>query len=253
MGLHITGGHLSFFATPLVAAWLVTATGTWTTPYLWLAFAPVLTGVVVWYLAPRAHERVGGLDRLAVFRELWSVVRTVGPLVSVSILFQMMYAALLAFTTLYLVDARGMSAAFAAAVFGVPQLVGVVGAPLAGHLSDRLGRRTVIVIGMALLGPSLYGLTIVPTELIILPLLAIGVASTMRQTVTEVLVMDSAPAHRRATVLGGYYMLSQELGGLAAPLLGVLAGLLGIAAAFNGATLAVTVLSVAVLLVYRRL
>ena len=38
-------------------------------------------------------------------------MRTVGPLVSASILFQMLYAALLAFTTLYLVDARGMSAA----------------------------------------------------------------------------------------------------------------------------------------------
>jgi hypothetical protein len=75
----------------------------------------------------------------------------------------------------------------------------------------------------------------------------------MRTTVTEVLVMDSAPAHRRATVLGGYYMLTQELGGIAMPLLGLLAGAVGIAAAFSGATLGLAVLSGVVLLAQRKL
>ena len=254
IGLHITGGHLSFFAVPATAAAMLSAGETWRAPYLWLAFAPVVTGVMIWYLAPRAHEPTpGGVDRLAVFRELGSVIRTVGPLVSISILFQMVYAALTAFTTLYLVDARGLDAPWAAALFGVPQLVGVLGAPLAGFLSDRLGRRTVILIGMGLMGPSLYALTLVPGELILLPLLLIGAAATMRQTVTEVFVMDSAPPHRRATVLGSYYMLSQELGGLAAPLLGFLAFAVGIAGAYTGTCIGLAALSVAVLLVGRRL
>ena len=254
MGLHITGGHLSFFATPVAAAAMLSAGETWRAPYLWLAFAPVVTGAMIWYLAPRTHEPTpGGVDRWAVFRELGSVVRMIGPLVSLSILFQMVYASLLAFTTLYLVDARGLDAPWAAALFGVPQLVGVLGAPLAGFLSDRLGRRTVILAGMALLGPSLYGLTVVPTELILLPLLLIGVAATMRQTVTEVFVMDSAPPHRRATVLGSYYMLSQELGGLAAPLLGFLAFAIGIAPAYTGTCIGLAVMSVAAVVVGRRL
>src|SRR5205085_8837254 len=34
MGVHITGGHLSFFAAPAVAGILATATGTWRTPYI---------------------------------------------------------------------------------------------------------------------------------------------------------------------------------------------------------------------------
>ena len=254
MGFHITGGHLSFFAAPLAAAALVSATGTWRTPYLWLAFAPVVTGAIIWFLAPRAHERPpGSLDRLAVFRDLREVVGLVGPLVSCSLLFQMVYAALIAFTSLYLVDARGISPTIAAAVFGVPQLVGVFCAPMAGHLSDRLGRRAVILIGMVGLGPALYSLVLVPNELILLPLLAIGLAASMRSTVTEVYVMDNAPAHRRATVLGSYYMLSQELGGLAAPFFGALAGVVGIAAAFSAATLSLAGLSVLVLLAHRRL
>ena len=40
IGLHITGGHLSFFIVPATAGWLVTQTGPWSTPYIWLAWAP---------------------------------------------------------------------------------------------------------------------------------------------------------------------------------------------------------------------
>ena len=133
---------------------------------------------------------------------------------------------------LYLVDVRGVSAALAAAAFGVPHLAGIVCSPLAGLLSDRLGRRAVILIGVVALGPAWLSITLLPTELLPLSLVAIGIASSLRLTVTEVFVTESAPPHRRATYLGGYYMLSQELGGLAAPLLGLLAGGVGIGAAF---------------------
>lgn len=254
MGLHITGGHLSFFVTPLVAAVLVATTGTWRTPYLWLAFLPVLAGLLVWRIAPRAHQPAAGRgDWLAVVRDVRAVVRTVGPLVSASILFQMVYAALLAFITLYLVDARGVPAPLAAIFFGVPQLVGVLGAPLGGWISDRFGRRAVILIGMGALGPSFYALTLVPNALLLLPLVGVGLAAALRQTVTEVLMMDSAPPQRRATILGGYYLLAQPLGGLAAPLLGALAGTVGIASAFGSVSLALAAGSALVLLAQRKL
>ena len=254
MGLHITGGHLSFFITPAVAAALVAATGSWRTPYLWLAVTPIVTAALLWKLAPRGHERPpGGLQRPAVFGEILSVFRVVGPLVSVSLVFQMAYAALMAFTALYMVDARGLPPEYAAAIFGVPQILGVLAAPGAGLLSDRFGRKTVILIGIAGFGPSIYALTIVPNELIVVPLLVLGLFAALRMTTTETFVADNAPPHRRASVLGSYHMLSQELGGLAAPLLGLLAGLVGIGAAYDGVCLALLMLSLAVLLIRNRL
>ena len=87
----------------------------------------------------------------------------------------------------------------------------------------------------------------------LLPLLLVGLGASLRMTVTEVLVLDSTPAHRRATVLGGYYLLVQELGGLAAPLLGALAGAVGIGAAFGSVSLALAACSALVLLLHRRL
>jgi MFS family permease len=254
MGLHITGGHFSFFATPLVAAVLVGMTGTWRAPYVWFAWAPVLLGAVVWILAPRSHEPpAASSDRLAVFREIWNVARLVGPLICASIVFHMVYAALIAFMTLYLVDARGLAPPVAAALFGIPYLVGILGSPLGGFLSDRLGRRTVILIGIVGLGPAFLAVILVPNELLILALGAVGLVGAMRQTVTEVLVTDSAPANRRATLLGSYYMLSQELGGLAAPVLGLLAGVLGIASAFGGVAATLAAMSGVVLLVRSKL
>jgi MFS family permease len=254
MGLHITGGHLSFFAAPVLAAVLVSATGSWRTPYLWFAVAPIAAGILMWYLVPKVQEpRSEGADRWAVFRELGDVIRLVGPVVSLSVVFQIVYAGLFAFLTLYLVDARGFHPAWAAALFGVPQLVGMLGAPLGGYLSDTLGRRTVILLGMGGLGPAVWSLTWMPDALVLVSLGAIGLTGAIRQTVTEVLVMDSAPPHRRATILGSYYMLAQELGGLATPLLGVAAGVWGIGAAYSGAALGLAVLSGVVLLVQRKL
>jgi len=254
IGLHITGGHLSFFIVPATAGWLVTQTGTWSTPYIWLAWAPVLAGIWIWYLAPKDHTPPqSNPDRLAVFKELGGIVQTVGPLVSASILFQVAQAALIAFTTLYLVDVRGIEPAWAAVLFGIPQLVGLLGSPAAGYLSDRIGRRAVILIALGMMGPSFLALTLVPNEIILLPLIVLGVSAAMRQTPTEVLVMDTAPAHRRATALGAYHMLVQQSGGIAAPALGLLAGVVGIGAAFTGLCATLGLASIAVVLGARKL
>jgi len=255
MGLHTTGGHMSFFAAPLVAGAVAVAAGTWRAPYLLFAIAPILSGLALWKLAPGGHVRAPSRGRLAAIREVFDVFQRVGRVVSASILFQLGFAAFMAFLAIYLVDARGVHPAIAAGLYGLPQLAGIFGAPVGGWLSDRFGRRAVIATGLGALGPAIWLFTVTPTELVFLPLLVIGMAGAVRMTVTEVLVAESAPVERRATVLGTYYLLAAEVGGLAAPGLGVLATGVGIAAAFNVVALALTALSalVIVLAVARKL
>jgi len=253
MGLHITGGHLSFFAAPAVAGVLAMSTGTWRTPYIWFAAAPIVFGALLWLVAPRVHERAAPGDRFAAFREIGRVFKDVGPVVSLSIAFQFGIAALLAFFALYFVDVRGLSPALAAVFFGVPQLVGVVGAPLGGWLSDRLGRRRVMLGGLVLMGPAVFALTVVPNEALLVALIVFGLLWSMRSTVTETLVMDSAPAGRRATVLGAYYLVNAHVGGIGAPLFGFLAEGVGLATAFSWIGIAFVAMSAAALLIGRRL
>lgn len=253
MGMHITGGHLSFFAAPLVAGILATTSGSWRTPYLWFAIAPIVCGGLLWLVAPKLHERPEPGDRFAAFREIANVFRDVGPLVSLAMVFQLGLSALLAFLALYLVDARGISPVLAAAMFGVPQLVGVVGAPLGGALSDRVGRKAVILTALAAVGPATWALTLVPNELIVVPLVVIGLAFSMRSVVTETLVLDSAPPARRGTVLGAYYLANAEIGGIGAPVFGLLATAIGIGAAMSYMGLALVALSAIAVVVGRRL
>ena len=253
MGMHITGGHLSFFAAPLVAGILATASGTWRTPYLWFAVAPLVCGALLWLVAPKLHERPEPGDRFAVFREIANVFRDVGPLVSLAMVFQLGFSAVLAFLALYLVDARGISPAIAAAMFGVVQLVGVVGAPLGGALSDRVGRKAVILTALGVMGPAVWALTVVPNELLAVPLIVVGIGFSMRSVVTETLVLDSAPPARRGTVLGAYYLANQEIGGIGAPLFGLLATGIGIGAAMSYMGIALVALSAASVVIGRRL
>ena len=65
--------------------------------------------------------------------------------------------------------------------------------------------------------------------------------------------MDSAPPGRRATVLGAFYLVNAEIGGLGAPLFGMLAQGVGLATAFAWIGVAFALLSVVVLVVGRRL
>ena len=253
MGMHITGGHLSFFAAPLVAGILATASGTWRTPYLWFAVAPLVCGALLWLVAPKLHERPEPGDRFAAFREIANVFRDVGPLVSLAMVFQLGFSAVLAFLALYLVDARGISPAIAAAMFGVVQLVGVVGAPLGGALSDRVGRKAVILTALGVMGPAVWALTVVPNELLAVPLIVVGIGFSMRSVVTETLVLDSAPPARRGTVLGAYYLANQEIGGIGAPLFGLLATGIGIGAAMSYMGIALVALSAASVVIGRRL
>jgi MFS family permease len=243
MATHTTAGHLSFFAAPLLAGTLAAA-DTWRTPYFAFAVAPIACALLLWRVAPPGSRMTERHDWLATFSDIAAVARKIGGLVSLSIVFQVLISASLAFLSLYLVDARGIAPAVAAALFGVPQLAGLVGAPLAGTLSDRFGRRVVLLLGLAITGPASYALVTVPNELVFLPLLALGLSLSVRATTTEVLIVDNTPPARRSTVLGTYYLVNQPVGGIAAPIFGAVAGAIGISDAFSGLATAFVVLSV---------
>jgi MFS family permease len=243
LGTHTTAGHLAFFAAPLLAGTLA-LTGTWRLPYIAFAIAPIACAVLLMRIAPPGVRATERHEWLATFTDIGRVARSVGSLVSISIVAQVLLSSALAFLTLYLVDARGVSPAVAAALFGVPQLAGLAAAPLSGMLSDRFGRPAVLLGALAASGPASWLLIAMPIELAVIPLLLIGACLSFRTTATEVLIIDNTPATRRSTVLGTYYLVNQPVGGVAAPIFGAIADAAGIGEAFLWLSIAFVVLSV---------
>lgn len=246
LGTHTTAGHLAFFAAPLLAGILATQ-GTWRLPYVAFAVAPLLCAVVVMRIAPPGTRALGRHEWLATFSDIGRVARSVGSLVSISIVAQVLMSSALAFLTLFYVDARGVSPAIAAALYGVPQLAGLFAAPLSGVLSDRFGRPAVLLGALIVSGPASWLLVTMPVELAVIPLLLIGACLSFRTTATEVLIIDTTPAARRSTVLGTYYLVNQPVGGIAAPIFGAVADSAGIANAFLWLSFAFVGLSVVAL------
>lgn len=117
---------------------------------------------------------------------------------------------------------RGFDLASIGVVAGLYPLLWAAGQPLFGPLSDRVGRRSLIAVGILLQGLGLFVLALAPTysaALIAAGLLGIG--TSMAYPVLIAAVADRVPPAERATALGVYrffrdggYAAGALLGGL---------------------------------------
>lgn len=120
-----------------------------------------------------------------------------------------------------LLSARGLSPAEIGGVAGLYPLAWALGQPLFGPLSDRLGRRPLILGGMALQGLGLLLLGVEPPGAALLAALLLGLGTAMAYPTLIAHVADRAPPEKRATALGQYrffrdggYVLGATLAGL---------------------------------------
>ena len=75
-------------------------------------------------------------------------------------------------------------------------------------MSDRLGRRTPILISLGVIGPAVYLLTLVPNELLVVPLAIFGLAFSKMITlglVPAMLVHQQRRTMRHEVGAGGQH------------------------------------------------
>jgi EmrB/QacA subfamily drug resistance transporter len=106
----------------------------------------------------------------------------------------------------YLENGRGMSADQAGLLLAVLSLVMAVTAPLSGSLSDRIGTRTLVVLGMLLLAAGaawlgLIGQTASP-RVVALALALTGLGTGVFVSPNTSALLGSAPLHRRGIASG---------------------------------------------------
>lgn len=143
----------------------------------------------------------------------------------------LLLAALTTYLPMFMSDEREASLWLAASALTILQAAGVAGALATGTMSDRLGRRRILLV-LSILAPVLLLAFVYGPAFMALPLLlALGLAAISPQPVIMALVQDQFP-HNRALANGTYLAMAFLLYAAGIWAVGFLGDRLGLTAAF---------------------
>jgi len=243
LGLHTIGGGASYFLAPLAAAGIAAVWG-WRSPFIGLAIPAMAFGVVFYVVLGRLEsarkadgdidsghgEAPGGTGRR----------RRLIPFLVLSTFTQAVILSVVAMIPLYMVDHFGVAKEKAAALIALVYSSGLWAGPVGGHLSDRLGRVTVVVAVCFIAAPVIYLLNVAPYLWGIGALLvALGIIIYVRMPVSEAYIVGSTSERHRSMVLGIYYFSTMEGSGVLTPVVGNLIDRFGFHSTFAMAAAAV--------------
>lgn len=226
-------------AGPLVGGLVLYFTASYSLTYLLVGALGVLGLLLVLRLPdvdrPAVAAKTFG-DRVTEFRQgLAEVMKTPPIFVAAGIeaIMYLGYGAFLGFLPLYAKNV-GRNDAEIALVLGTQLTLAMVAKPIAGSLSDRVGRIPVIVIGLLLCAialPLMFRSENLTVFLLSAPLLGLGVGTVT--PVTNALAADLASDRRLGAAMGVFGTIL-DIGEAAGPMLaGFLIGGLGYAATFD--------------------
>jgi FSR family fosmidomycin resistance protein-like MFS transporter len=230
MGLWMVGGTLGFAVGPVIIVWAIGLLSLEGIP--WLMILGWLASLVLYSrlrhlpeMAPASGARGSWHEGLLALRPL------LVPVVGITVARDLLASSLSTFLPTFLID-EGSSLLFAGVSLSVLQVSGSVGAVLGGWMSDRIGRRLVLLIStiMAPLLMLLFLGAVGWTRLVIL--LGLGFTGPATRAVVMALVQESCPDNR-ALANGIYLALAFVTESGSAVVVGLLGDLLGLRSAFT--------------------
>ena len=225
---------------PMAGGFVLYFTASYSVTYLTVAALGVLTLLAVLWLPdvdrPAPAAKTQTQTRAAEFRQGIAEVLKTPPILIAAAIEAVMYLGYGAFLGFLPVYARtvGLNDAEIAIVLGSQLVLAVAVKPAAGRMSDRLGRKPVIVVGLLLCAaalPLIFRSESVTAFVLAAPLLGLGVGAVT--PVTNALIADLASARRLGAAMGVFGTI-WDIGEAAGPILaGFLIGSLGYAATFD--------------------
>ncbi len=244
MSFHSMGGNIGDALAPLVVGGLL-AIASWRNVVL----VNVLPGIVmaalilVYIGRLQSAEQVSGapskrpvpISGAERFRSFMSLLtnRALVTLSVGSVFRTMTQTALLTFLPIYLAQDMGYSPFWVGACMFVLQIAGFVAAPVAGHLSDTIGRRQIIVSSMSMSAVVLLAMAFAGgTIWFVLLVSVLGFFLFAVRAVLQAWLLDATPPGLGGSAIGLLFG-AQAAGAAAGPIAaGVLADHFGIMSAF---------------------
>ena len=247
ISVHGTGGSVGEVLGPLVTAGAL-AFLMWRDVLRVSALPAILAGFVIWAMMRSVPGEVPGSSSAKSYLSSLTTLlrrRRLLLLVAVTALGSMGQSSVHVFLPVYLREDLDFSVARVAVYLALAQVVGIVAQPVMGLLSDKFGRKSVLVPGMGALGLLFLALTGADTGLqLLLTVLAMGAFLYTLHAIFVAAAIDVAGDEIQATVVSLIYGAS-FLGTVSPIIAGALADNYGTSSVFlygGSVTLVATVL-----------
>jgi len=226
MSMFMAGGELSFTLGPLLAVWAVS---TWTLSGFWriIVFGWAATVVLYW----RLHNLSARPDKPDSIRMILPSLGGMFIPLGLAILFRNpLTESLSTYLPIYM-KGRGASLLVAGAALSVVEVAGFCGVLLSGPLSDRMGRKRMLLISSLCSTVLMLAFLRVSGWLAIVVLLGLGFATLSSTPIILAMVQEQFPKNR--AMANGLYMMLTFVLRLAGTLtIGILGDRLGLQTAF---------------------
>jgi MFS family permease len=230
LGFHLIGGSASYFLSPLVASAIAVVWG-WRGAFITLSIPTMIFGIVFYVMIGRMLQRkktVADTKEGKTIHESRSVSHpgNTRRLISFIVLVTSISGiamSIQSFIPLLLVDKFGVAEEAAGAYLAITFSCGLWVSPIAGYLSDRLGKVPLILGACLIAAPTIYLFTVVPFRFGIPALLVVlGIVQFIRLPLAESYIIGHTSERNRSLILGIYYFTAMEGSGVLAPVVGIL-------------------------------
>jgi FSR family fosmidomycin resistance protein-like MFS transporter len=224
LGVHLTGGMFAEVAGPLMVGFMLVYVD-WRVAFQLSVVPALLMGVAMLYFARHVAPSHEPALSKADLRDVLSVWRTPAGILmfGLGVSYSMAFIGLLAMTPLFFQDFHGYSTAWTGVAFAAMLIGGALAAPVMGQVSDRWGRKRIVVIS-ALAGAGFILITAYSGNVVVMLASAI-VGATALSGMRPVYLAAAVEmvGKRESTSLGLIYAVMDGIGATG----GLLAGLAG--------------------------
>lgn len=182
-----------------------------------------------------ANVNSGGQSMGSYVEGLRSLMRTPGlMMLTLSSSFRSMtQGTLLIFLPLYLAKEMHYEVFWVGAVMALLQIAGFIASPIAGHLSDTMGRRTILMTSFGVSGVVLVLMTFAGGSIVFVYLIAVlGFFLYAARPIMQAWMLEATPPNMGGTAIGLMFGMQSAAQAIAPMLGGIVADRYGLMAAF---------------------